>query len=547
MVSRSPWKVLHVKINFINIRMLEYRVQDYLHSQVGGNFESPVLFEGTKVGIIDIETDEKILEVKSADKWKHAIGQLLVYSLYCKKKMCLCLFGDMELSLYQVVEESCKRLNIELMPVHLIITDGKKLDKKNMIPDSFPSLDKTGHLNNMKNRRNEFLMKDAVKDILESKDKLDLQIILRALGLDTKGKKVILIDRILSSGRVQSRDDVHHILNVSLPPAQTEKLMEKILETKNITPFELPQLYPKKEPATKKTDGKSNGFDIEKFANACTVVILKDILKSLDVSYKSKALKADLVNSLIEKYNSSNDIIESIVDIALKESPSIISVLPENMKTKEVCEYAFLLCAWCKDHIPEKYITQDLCNQVFEKSIYNYKHIPDKYKTLSMSTKYYQEYGNSCIKDIPERYHPQLVKSPLEEEPPKKQLQVDKKIETKNEYLDCDSVPVFDMKDFLSSCTVDTLKSILAANKVEYSNSSKKDTLIDNVYDFYMEDSSSARMYSIFYAAVKVHPKVLSYIPDELITLQLCKSAFSAQPTSCKYIPERFKTALKIK
>ncbi|AZL89611.1 KilA-N domain-containing protein [Megavirus baoshan] len=50
-------------------------IQKTLQSELGGETEVK-----TKYGYIDLLTDDKIIEIKSYETWKHALGQILIYS-----------------------------------------------------------------------------------------------------------------------------------------------------------------------------------------------------------------------------------------------------------------------------------------------------------------------------------------------------------------------------------------------------------------------------------------------------------------------------------
>nr|URM61920.1 KilA-N domain-containing protein [Mimivirus sp.] len=63
-------------------------IQKTLQSELGGEIEVK-----TKYGYIDLLTDDKIIEIKSYETWKHALGQILIYSdEYENKNKCVYLF-----------------------------------------------------------------------------------------------------------------------------------------------------------------------------------------------------------------------------------------------------------------------------------------------------------------------------------------------------------------------------------------------------------------------------------------------------------------------
>ncbi|AFX93006.1 putative KilA-N domain-containing protein [Megavirus courdo11] len=63
-------------------------IQKTLQSELGGEIEVK-----TKYGYIDLLTNDKIIEIKSYETWKHALGQILIYSdEYENKNKCVYLF-----------------------------------------------------------------------------------------------------------------------------------------------------------------------------------------------------------------------------------------------------------------------------------------------------------------------------------------------------------------------------------------------------------------------------------------------------------------------
>ena len=67
----------------------EFEIQQKLNKKLNGICE---VF--TELGIIDILTDNKIIEIKDIKNWKSALGQILVYSeFYPDHKKCIHLYG----------------------------------------------------------------------------------------------------------------------------------------------------------------------------------------------------------------------------------------------------------------------------------------------------------------------------------------------------------------------------------------------------------------------------------------------------------------------
>ncbi len=72
-------------------RISEQDVQNELHSYIGGLREVQII----GVGVIDILTEEELIEVKGSRQWKSALGQVLCYGLhYPDHKKVICLFHN---------------------------------------------------------------------------------------------------------------------------------------------------------------------------------------------------------------------------------------------------------------------------------------------------------------------------------------------------------------------------------------------------------------------------------------------------------------------
>jgi hypothetical protein len=85
----------------------EHKVQLKLQEKIGG--ETEVEYEGD---YIDLLTDTEIIEIKEGNKWKHAIGQLLVYSDgFPNHKKRLHLFNYDNLDIHRV-KRHCDKFNI---------------------------------------------------------------------------------------------------------------------------------------------------------------------------------------------------------------------------------------------------------------------------------------------------------------------------------------------------------------------------------------------------------------------------------------------------
>lgn len=89
----------------------------------------------TPVGIVDLVSDKFMLiaEVKAVRKWKHAIGQVLIYQQYFKDKTpYIILFGDVDESYMDLVKSHSKALGVEVMFVSGLSKDEKDKARNRM-------------------------------------------------------------------------------------------------------------------------------------------------------------------------------------------------------------------------------------------------------------------------------------------------------------------------------------------------------------------------------------------------------------------------------
>lgn len=91
-------------------RGTESLYQSKIHYEIGGQREVK-----TPVGIIDVLTDKHIVEVKEAKDYKHAIGQVICYSLYKpNRQKVIALFGKVSNKLKGEIEYCCGCLDIDI-------------------------------------------------------------------------------------------------------------------------------------------------------------------------------------------------------------------------------------------------------------------------------------------------------------------------------------------------------------------------------------------------------------------------------------------------
>ena len=85
-------------------------IQKKLQKKLGGKTEVE-----TPVGNIDLLTKSELIEIKSFDNWKHALGQLIAYStFYPNKEKCMYLFDSSNKSVHNI-KKICKANDIRLV------------------------------------------------------------------------------------------------------------------------------------------------------------------------------------------------------------------------------------------------------------------------------------------------------------------------------------------------------------------------------------------------------------------------------------------------
>ncbi len=86
----------------------ERRIHDRLKAELGGEVE--VI---TAVGRIDLLTPTEIIEIKSINDWKEALGKLLAYSAFFPKhQKRIHLFGNQDLAKLALAQATCSEFGI---------------------------------------------------------------------------------------------------------------------------------------------------------------------------------------------------------------------------------------------------------------------------------------------------------------------------------------------------------------------------------------------------------------------------------------------------
>ena len=92
--------------NLIN-NIKELEIQKKLQQELGGEIEVQ-----TDVGFIDLLTNTEIIEIKNGNNWKHAVGQILMYSLEYPNHIKRIHLFDIYKS--KSIEEKCEKYGIKV-------------------------------------------------------------------------------------------------------------------------------------------------------------------------------------------------------------------------------------------------------------------------------------------------------------------------------------------------------------------------------------------------------------------------------------------------
>ncbi len=88
----------------------EKEIQEWLQEEVGGETEVQ-----TPYGNIDLLTHDSVIEIKRAENWKHALGQVLSYSyVYPGHRKAIVLFDANEILKFQAVADICALSDVEV-------------------------------------------------------------------------------------------------------------------------------------------------------------------------------------------------------------------------------------------------------------------------------------------------------------------------------------------------------------------------------------------------------------------------------------------------
>lgn len=105
--NKFLYEIYNLECDNSNENNQEKIIQLRLQKELGGDIEVE-----TKVGFIDLLTEEEIIEIKEGRNWKHAVGQVLMYAIeYPQHKKRIHLFN---IEKNDTIQEYCKLYDIQI-------------------------------------------------------------------------------------------------------------------------------------------------------------------------------------------------------------------------------------------------------------------------------------------------------------------------------------------------------------------------------------------------------------------------------------------------
>lgn len=94
---------------------LSFQKEKELQSKLKVELNAEIEVE-TPAGFIDLLTSNRIIELKAVSNWKHALGQILSYSIYYpEKEKFIYLFGDIETDELNLIRGIYNKFNVQLV------------------------------------------------------------------------------------------------------------------------------------------------------------------------------------------------------------------------------------------------------------------------------------------------------------------------------------------------------------------------------------------------------------------------------------------------
>lgn len=96
------------------MKRLTPKHEKYWQNKINRKYKSGETEIKCRFGYVDFMTKTYCWEIKKYDDFKHAIGQVLAYSFYFRKKPAILLFSEPKKPDPQI-KKLCKKLNIKLV------------------------------------------------------------------------------------------------------------------------------------------------------------------------------------------------------------------------------------------------------------------------------------------------------------------------------------------------------------------------------------------------------------------------------------------------
>lgn len=225
------------------------------------------------IGRPDGENSKEVIEIKQLSKWKHAIGQVLVYSLFTGKKPRLILLEDkpMKEEHIEVIKTACGKLGIS---VEVYKYDDVKEYTKSLSLD-WRQRAKKEHLSSLHPDG-----KYQKKEVLCHLVPIDAWRQLNVEGLKYLAKKYA-IKGYSKMNRLQLIDELSTLIDEKCALKQEKSTVYS-------TTFDTP-----KKPVKKRITDKG-------YLEGMTIPELKDYAKERGIELKSRLRKAEIIQAILD-------------------------------------------------------------------------------------------------------------------------------------------------------------------------------------------------------------------------------------------------------
>ena len=278
-------------------------------------------------------------------------------------------------------------------------------------------------------------------------------------------------------------------------------------------------------------------------------VQLKKLLRFPDVNIQA-VKKCPKLMEYIPETGLSNDVILTAAD-----TDGGLRYIPEQYKTKEICDRAFRKNLWSLADIPDQFKTAEMCMKAVRESGFLLEHVPDKLKTTEMCKIAVKDDGNGTPYVSESLYDKELAKLVLKNPGsmvyplkiiPKQFLDYDMcKYAVTNIWGSLQDVPE-EYKDYeLCLCAVKNDPRSVQFVPYEYL---MPDVVLAAAQRWdafqYVPDEKKTEEACLEYISngAVVEDGKLKYIPERMINKRICEKAFQTDVRTIRGIPEKYVT-----